>query len=159
MQEIHRLLKSSKYDAARALIDVTFENELESGQYDPGHRSPLLFSRAVVNAKQGRLSDALEDLEEHRRFKILPGQDNSASFMGKMTSFMRRSLVWLLEMERKSKVHQDTRLQPCGNCYKRRGTRRCLGCLYMLYCSAECQKKHWGEHKKICKKVGLGYSI
>ena len=159
MQEIHQLVRNGKYDAARELIDGAFEAEIETGQNDPGHRSALLFFRSVVNAKQGRLNDAVKDLEEYRRLTAVPGKDKHFSFMGKVTSFMRRSLVWTLEMESKSKVHLDTRLQPCGNCYKRKGTRRCLGCLYMLYCSTGCQKKHWTTHKKICRKVGSGFSI
>ena len=28
----------------------------------------------------------------------------------------------------------------------------CTGCNKVLYCSRECQKKDWKEHKKICKK-------
>ena len=164
MQEIHHLVKNGKYDTARSLIDLAFETEISTGQNDPGHRSTLLFFRSVVNAKQNRLNDAVKDLEEYRTLTtaIIPGgKDNKQhfSFMGKMTSFMRRSLVWTLEMERKSKVHLDTRLQPCGNCYKRRGTRKCLGCLYMLYCSRECQRMHWVEHKKICRRVGSGFSF
>ena len=161
MQEIHHLVRNGKYDAARELIEGAFEAEIETGQNDPGHRSTLLFFRSVVNAKQGRLNDAVKDLEEYRRLTASPGggKDKHFSFMGKVTSFMRRSLVWTLEMESKSKVHLDSRLQPCGNYYKRKGTRRCLGCLYMLYCSMGCQKKHWATHKKICRKVGSGFSI
>ena len=157
-QEIHQHLKSSNYDAARQLIDSAFEIELSSGQNDPGRRSALLLFRAIVGAKQGRLEDAVEDLEEYRRLKqTLPGE--GSFFMGAMTGFMRRSFVWVLEMEKKSKAHRETRLVPCGGCYKRSGTRRCLGCLYVMYCSAECQKGHWGVHKLVCKSFGSGWGL
>ena len=165
IHEIHHLVKNGKYDTARSLIDHAFEAEIETGTNDPGHRSTLLFFRSIVNAKQNRLNDAVEDLEEYRTSTAATpdrGKDNNKhnfSFMGKMTSFMRRSLIWTLEMEKRSKVHQDTRLQPCGNCYERRGTRRCLGCLYVMYCSRECQRVHWVVHKKICRRVGSGFSI
>lgn len=29
---------------------------------------------------------------------------------------------------------------------------RCTGCMMVWYCSAECQRSHWGRHKKSCKK-------
>lgn len=34
------------------------------------------------------------------------------------------------------------------------GLRRCGGCLQAQYCSVECQRLHWPEHKKVCKKRG-----
>ena len=95
MQETHRLGRNGKYDAARELIDAAIEAEIETGQNDPGYQSALLLFRSVVNAKQDRLNDAVNDLEEYRRLTALPGaKDNKHfSFMGKVTSFMRRSLV------------------------------------------------------------------
>ncbi|EME83216.1 uncharacterized protein MYCFIDRAFT_45968 [Pseudocercospora fijiensis CIRAD86] len=35
----------------------------------------------------------------------------------------------------------------CGN----HGTRVCGGCRLVLYCSGECQKAHWQDHKKYCR--------
>ena len=159
IQEIHRYVKSSNYDAARELLDAAFAEEIEFGQNDQGRRSALLFFSSVVSAKQGRLSDALRDLEECRRLSGMPGRNSNLISMATMTSFMRRSLVWLLKVESTSKVHQNTHLEPCGCCYNQRGTRRCLGCLNMLYCSADCQKKHWITHKQVCKRIGSGYGI
>jgi len=28
---------------------------------------------------------------------------------------------------------------------------KCTGCHVVRYCSAECQKRHWREHKKVCR--------
>ena len=28
---------------------------------------------------------------------------------------------------------------------------KCSACKMVTYCSRECQKDHWGEHKRICK--------
>eukprot|EP00040_Diaphanoeca_grandis_P013821 m.69807 g.69807 ORF g.69807 m.69807 type:complete len:386 (-) comp24145_c0_seq1:240-1397(-) len=40
----------------------------------------------------------------------------------------------------------------CGSCGVPDGKKRCGGCFSVFYCSAECQKKHWGDgHKKECK--------
>ncbi|RYG61049.1 hypothetical protein EON64_18865, partial [archaeon] len=41
---------------------------------------------------------------------------------------------------------------PCGNpeC-SNAGLKKCSGCSKIFYCSANCQKKHWSEHKQQCK--------
>lgn len=31
----------------------------------------------------------------------------------------------------------------------------CSKCLYAFYCDSNCQKKHWAEHKKTCRKVDI----
>ncbi|KAF7188355.1 Zinc finger MYND domain-containing protein 10 [Pseudocercospora fuligena] len=38
----------------------------------------------------------------------------------------------------------------CASCGSH-GTQVCGGCRLVLYCSGECQKAHWQEHKKYCK--------
>lgn len=38
-------------------------------------------------------------------------------------------------------------------CYKTENLRECSRCRIALYCSAECQHKHWPEHKRICKQL------
>ena len=32
------------------------------------------------------------------------------------------------------------------------GTKACAGCMSCHYCSVDCQKQHWKEHKKVCGK-------
>lgn len=38
----------------------------------------------------------------------------------------------------------------CGNTTKK--LQHCGACKKVYYCSKECQKKHWNDHKKFCKK-------
>ena len=49
------------------------------------------------------------------------------------------------EFERQAKSY----LKRCKVCSKE-GTKRCGKCGCAYYCSADCQKSHWKEHKKVC---------
>ncbi len=45
----------------------------------------------------------------------------------------------------------DAMEQVCSVCSKRQGKlKRCSACHLICYCSAECQKKDWKEHKLVC---------
>jgi hypothetical protein len=42
----------------------------------------------------------------------------------------------------------------CGGCRNRgTGFKQCAGCKVINYCSSECQKSHWKEHKPTCKRI------
>jgi hypothetical protein len=42
----------------------------------------------------------------------------------------------------------------CNEHYKRTALRKCAQCLGVLYCSRECQVKHWKDgHKQHCKEI------
>ena len=45
----------------------------------------------------------------------------------------------------------------CVACKKKfeQNKKRCSACKKVYYCSVECQRNHWGEHKKICKKLSF----
>jgi len=58
------------------------------------------------------------------------------------------------------KMRKDPKCQSktglCKGCYERfdrRQLRVCSMCKTKQYCSLACQKKHWPEHKKTCRKV------
>jgi len=40
----------------------------------------------------------------------------------------------------------------CGKC-KGKADKRCTGCFLTWYCSADCQKTHWSQHRDTCKKT------
>ena len=42
-------------------------------------------------------------------------------------------------------------LSPCVVCGKADHTRTCSGCKLTAYCGRECQKKHWPQHKAVCR--------
>ena len=39
----------------------------------------------------------------------------------------------------------------CTTCSKAKNLRRCKRCKNVSYCSRECQKKDWDDHKKYCE--------
>mmetsp|Transcript_11670 Transcript_11670/g.28751 ORF Transcript_11670/g.28751 Transcript_11670/m.28751 type:complete len:292 (-) Transcript_11670:309-1184(-) len=47
------------------------------------------------------------------------------------------------------------KLVACFKCFERGASEkygRCGGCTIAVYCSRECQKNHWSEHKGVCQK-------
>lgn len=54
----------------------------------------------------------------------------------------------------KEKHHnKDTDQQICAFCSKINCIKLCAGCKKVYYCSAECQKAHWQNHKSSCKGI------
>lgn len=49
-------------------------------------------------------------------------------------------------------VKKKIKLRECGNCGKIGNMVKCSRCLSVYYCSLDCQKNEWKQHKKICKK-------
>mmetsp|Transcript_9713 Transcript_9713/g.27221 ORF Transcript_9713/g.27221 Transcript_9713/m.27221 type:complete len:203 (-) Transcript_9713:640-1248(-) len=42
--------------------------------------------------------------------------------------------------------------RPCDGCRMRPGPHKCVQCHSSWYCSKECQKVAWREHKRVCKE-------
>ena len=56
-------------------------------------------------------------------------------------------------------IKGTTGFLPCGNgncATSNPGLQRCLRCKSVSYCSGECQKNHWKDHKMECKKLAAG---
>eukprot|EP01083_Nonionella_stella_P112031 329069_1 len=41
----------------------------------------------------------------------------------------------------------------CATCHKAGATSRCTACKCTYYCSRDCQRKDWKQHKRICKML------
>ncbi|KLO12414.1 hypothetical protein SCHPADRAFT_890810 [Schizopora paradoxa] len=50
----------------------------------------------------------------------------------------------------------------CGSCHVRmneQALKKCSGCKFILYCSRECQKKDWKDHKQRCKSLARNLEV
>lgn len=56
----------------------------------------------------------------------------------------------LTMMEHNLKKMNDCICTGCGQSFPKK-LQKCSGCRMGSYCSSECAKKHWPEHKEICK--------
>ena len=60
-------------------------------------------------------------------------------------------VTYMENMTRESyKSAAKTMSKLCKCCKKEDSNKRCGGCGLAYYCSTECQKAHWNEHKKVC---------
>ena len=67
--------------------------------------------------------------------------------------------------EQKVEAKEESKVQeviPTGDCAVCDKLAKCLcsGCKHVFYCSRECQKKHWSNHKEECKMLAkLPYRV
>jgi len=57
----------------------------------------------------------------------------------------------------KEKMRAEGNYKTCVVCKKDRKCSRCVGCFNIWYCSKDCQKNDWGNHKEDCKKGTQGF--
>eukprot|EP00112_Aurelia_sp_Birch-Aquarium-sp1_P010488 Seg2238.7 transcript_id=Seg2238.7/GoldUCD/mRNA.D3Y31 product="Ubiquitin carboxyl-terminal hydrolase 19" protein_id=Seg2238.7/GoldUCD/D3Y31 len=66
-------------------------------------------------------------------------------------------------------VSTSAKASNCAHCSKSQSDlevklKRCTRCMYVAYCSRECQTKHWGSHQRDCRKglkslIGLPFFV
>ena len=66
-------------------------------------------------------------------------------------------------------VSSSAKTSNCAHCSKLQSDlevklKRCTRCMYVAYCSRECQTKHWGSHQRECRKglkslIGLPFFV
>ena len=53
---------------------------------------------------------------------------------------------------KKNAMEEGGRICSFKDC-KEKGKQRCVGCNFAFFCSKECQRKGWGEHREECKEI------
>jgi len=66
-----------------------------------------------------------------------------------MDQFEKNAVPFKIAENAKS-VAEKFESRRCAFCDKRGLHKRCNGCMEVYYCSKECQKAHWEQHKKYC---------
>lgn len=59
--------------------------------------------------------------------------------------------VNLKEENKRAQIAQEPKVNSCAKCSKFPCDEYCSRCKTVYYCSADCQKKHWPQHKQVCK--------
>lgn len=71
--------------------------------------------------------------------------------------FARSNQVRCKIMRKEAKKKAGGSFRKCSLCEESKGTMRCSACFIVWYCSRNCQRSHWAEHKVKCKKTKALY--
>lgn len=58
---------------------------------------------------------------------------------------------WRPDPAKTAEVLSVAKREECRYCHLDQAMERCSACKVAHYCTVECQRKDWPEHKKICK--------
>ena len=79
------------------------------------------------------------------------------------TYFVKWRIKAIRHVRKLGNIHHICHNTECNKPEMEIPHRRCNRCKYVRYCSAECQRRHWSAHKKICNAVveltSYGYSV
>jgi hypothetical protein len=146
-------------------IDV--ENEERNG---PGVRffknKAIFFKKVIVfktvnvekndvdmNVLTKYLFNQISDDDFYKLGELVDCEDisNKCQFIKADTEKIGRNHLFVIESNL-SKISITDMLYTCAFCEKCCIYNKCSRCNKTFYCNKECQEKHWGEHKKVCKK-------
>ena len=113
---------------------------LKANQHIDGQFGPIIIGHTEAFRCPGRLSDALVAISGHSPITASEMRDF-------ITSFTEASME-SVDPQVTRCVHESS----CIRCGATRARKKCGECM-SRYCSRTCQKLHWKEHKRLCKKV------
>ena len=95
---------------------------------------------------------------------FLKDHDGSSPFS--LSQYNQKMLKIFSEARKKNACKERERLREeaggsfknCSVCGSTENTKLCTGCFFVWYCSTQCQKKNWGEHKENCKVCVAEYN-
>lgn len=129
----------SDYLSVKMRKDGTIESRLTT-PLSKEYRGPLT-KKEVINEYQQFITD-YKDREDPRYIQVVEAR--LASMQASDATYSARPpprLFNLICFECNKKPASGHKLMKCGSC------------MVAVYCNEECQRRHWGRHKKICKSI------
>jgi hypothetical protein len=153
MKELHTFLKCVRGDDLDRLIslcEMSFDVETENGDANWGD---ALLKTMLTHITSG-VSDWGITLFGTRIFLL---KNKRAQGKAVFTS-RKTSTVWDSDKHYKISFEISARpIQTCENCDKKGyDLKKCASCQGVRYCSTQCQKAHWKQHKELCKELSEG---
>jgi len=169
LRKVHRSMLDKEI---HYLFNMLYKDHNEGKPVDDGHTiacESLAFTAHALESAEAVLIKATKTLEPTRLFgianydilEIVPvgfksDYDNKEDLTGE--EVLRMAIFH----DFKAKGYQCTqgkveKLEACAMCHKKRDTAvdmplmKCTGCRNAFYCSRECQRLHWKDHKPICR--------
>ncbi|KAK7052556.1 hypothetical protein R3P38DRAFT_2861009 [Favolaschia claudopus] len=149
--KIKRLLDLQMiYSAALAAFMLDGDTPLAHQYLHIASKFPTVLIKVLLRYKE-RL-----DLDTHPT-RSMNGPEDARDHLWLAQDLWMQDAVW--NWVDRDPFIKDKVLRECGNtaCKKKEEKvgqwRHCSGCKRQWYCSRECQKAHWSDHKKPCKEI------
>ncbi|KIY73334.1 hypothetical protein CYLTODRAFT_365815 [Cylindrobasidium torrendii FP15055 ss-10] len=150
-----RTLDILKLDKDTPLVLLIYELGSSSS---PSESTLDFVTQEMRNKSLGQLRATVEEQALFRKLLADNSIRVSPSYKPKKERHERTfKLSFIVPVARLSQVESGriTRNLGCILCGEK-ADKRCSQCLSISYCSAECQKSHWKEHKTMCKSLKGG---
>jgi len=147
-----------------ACNDVTYKLALKLLEAGADPNAPDRFLETpIFNAARHQDMKAVQILMDHKANPYLKDFNGKTVFAlfdmnthPEMIMLLRKNDAYLAEKKRKV-AKQENDFKKCRKC-KKDASKRCTGCFLVWYCSSDCQRSDWRDHKvQECHKISDGY--
>jgi len=116
-------------------------------------------STPILEATHNLKYDIVEFLVKNGGNPYLRDNDDISAYrLARMNPRFKQMFWDWYEDDVKQMLKKADGLWKCAKCGKNdEKNKKCSGCYYVYYCSPECQREHWEEHKKDCKVTQSEY--
>ncbi len=156
--EILRKIYESKWDRSQLSIDQRCIFAIGAAEVFYGEENEL-WATAFINNCEDNGVDFSKGDNYQKRFNIFRTMQESGNFTKGLDvpyGECYESDVIFDPSQYKPDVIECVRCYGPGDsntCMKTENLRACSRCKVAMYCSAECQRKHWKTHKLVCDKL------
>jgi len=116
-------------------------------------------STPILEATHNLKYDIVEMLIENGANPYLRDNDDISAFRLARANPKFKEMFWEWYLEDvRHMVKKAEGLWKCAKCgVNDKNNKKCTGCYYVFYCSLDCQREHWDEHKDECKAMQSEY--